>query len=70
MYERTLIPTDGSKPEELAVESPLDITEQFSDTVHTPHVVDTDAMEVRLGTDQIDRCRAGRFDETDDREGE
>ncbi|SIR84417.1 Nucleotide-binding universal stress protein, UspA family [Haladaptatus litoreus] len=68
MYERILIPTDGSKTAELAVESALDIAEKFEAEVYTLYVVDTDAMDVSLGTEQIDRIRAGRFGEMDDLE--
>ncbi len=68
MYERILIPTDGSETAELAVESALDIADKFGADVHTLYVVDTDAMEVSLGTEQIDRIRGGRFGEMDDLE--
>ncbi|WP_276299897.1 universal stress protein [Halorussus lipolyticus] len=68
MYERILIPTDGSKTAELAVEEALDVAEKFDAEVHTLYVVDTDAAEVSLGTEQVERIRQGRFGEMDELE--
>jgi len=68
MYERILIPTDGSKTAELAVEEALDIAEKFDAEVDTLYVVDTDAVEMSLGTEQVDRIRQGRFGEMDELE--
>ena len=61
MYESILIPTDGSEAAELAVEEALDVAEKFDAEVHTLYVVDTDAAEVSLGTEQVERIRSGRF---------
>ena len=68
MYERILVPTDGSDAAELAVEEALDVAEKFDAAVSTLYVVDTDAAEVSLGTEQVDRIRAGRFGEMDELE--
>lgn len=68
MYESILIPTDGSDAAELAVEEALDVAEKFDAAVHTLYVVDTDAAEVSLGTEQVERIRSGRFGEMDELE--
>ncbi|NEU58896.1 universal stress protein [Halorussus sp. MSC15.2] len=68
MYERILIPTDGSETAELAVEEALDIAEKFDAEVYTLYVVDTDAAELSLGTEQVERIRSGRFGEMDELE--
>ncbi|WP_257299111.1 universal stress protein [Haloarchaeobius sp. FL176] len=68
MYDRILIPTDGSETAELAVERALAIAEQFDSAVDTLYVVDTDALELSLGTEQVDRVRSGRFGEMDELE--
>ncbi|UPV76091.1 universal stress protein [Halorussus limi] len=68
MYERVLVPTDGSDAAELAVEEALDVAEKFDAEVHTLYVVDTDAVEMSLGTEQVDRIRSGRFGEMDELE--
>ncbi|GKZ15352.1 universal stress protein [Haladaptatus sp. T7] len=68
MYERILIPTDGSDTAERAVDEALAIAEKFDAAVETLYVVDTDAVNVTLGTEQVDRIRAGRFGEMDDLE--
>lgn len=63
MYERILIPTDGSKVAETAVEHALDIAERYGAEVHAMYVVDTDAVSYGLGTEQVDRLRQGKFGE-------
>ncbi|WP_158055381.1 universal stress protein [Halorussus halophilus] len=68
MYERILVPTDGSETAERAVEEALGVAEKFDADVQTLYVVDTDAVEVSLGAEQVDRIRAGRFGEMDDLE--
>ncbi len=40
MYEKILIPTDGSKGAEVAVEHALEIADRFDAEVHTLYVVD------------------------------
>jgi nucleotide-binding universal stress UspA family protein len=41
MYDRILVPTDGSEPADRAVEHALELAEQYGTTVHVLHVVDT-----------------------------
>ncbi|MFC7156320.1 universal stress protein [Halomarina halobia] len=66
MYDTILVPTDGSDVAETAVDHALDLAERYGATVDALYVVDIDAMEVSLGTEQIDRLRAGRFHEMDE----
>ncbi|MFC7232645.1 universal stress protein [Saliphagus sp. GCM10025308] len=61
MYERILIPTDGSSVAEVAVEHALDHAEKYGAEVHALYVVDTDAVAYGLGTEQVDRLRQGDF---------
>ncbi|MFC7081564.1 universal stress protein [Halorussus caseinilyticus] len=68
MYERILIPTDGSDTAAQAVGEALEIAEKFDAEVHTLYVVDTDAAELSLGTEQVERIRQGRFGEMDELE--
>ena len=63
MYERILIPTDGSDVAEAAVEHALDLAEQYDAEVHALYVVDIDSVNLGLGTEQVDRLRQGRFGE-------
>lgn len=62
MYERILIPTDGSDVAEVAVEHALDLAERYDAEVHALYVVDTDAVAYGLGTEQVDRLRQGNFE--------
>ncbi|MFL9709025.1 universal stress protein, partial [Aeromonas veronii] len=50
MYETILVPTDGSEVAETAVNHALDLAETYDATVHTIYVVDTDSMDLSLGT--------------------
>ncbi|RBI58284.1 universal stress protein [halophilic archaeon] len=68
MYERVLVPTDGSETAERAVDEALAVAERFDAEVHALYVVDTDAVDVSLGTEQVDRIHAGRFGEMDELE--
>jgi nucleotide-binding universal stress UspA family protein len=43
MYERILVPTDGSPAAEAAVEQAVSLAEQYDATVHALYVVDTSA---------------------------
>ncbi|MFO8116346.1 MAG: universal stress protein [Halorubrum sp.] len=63
MYERILIPTDGSDVAESAVEHALDLAEKYDAEVHALYVVDIDSVNLSLGTEQVDRLKQGRFDE-------
>lgn len=66
MYERILVPTDGSETAELAVEHAIDLAEQYGADVHTLYVVDTDSMSLSLGAEQVDRIEQGHYDEMDE----
>jgi len=44
MYDRILVPTDGSDPAMAATEHALAIAERFGATVHALYVVDTDGI--------------------------
>jgi len=63
MYERILIPTDGSEVAENAVDHAMALAKQFGAEVHALFVADTDAVHYALGTEQVDRIRQGRFPE-------
>ena len=66
MYDRILIPTDGSDVAEAAVDHALDIAAQYGAEVHALFVADTDAIAYGLGAEQVDRIRAGEFDDMDE----
>ena len=66
MYEKVLVPTDGSNVAESAVEHALDIAERYGAEVHALYVVDIDSMSLALGAEQLDRIETGRFDEMDE----
>lgn len=66
MYDRILVPTDGSAVAENAVEHALDLAETYGAEVHALYVVDTGAVSITLGAEQVDRLRQGRFGEMDE----
>ena len=61
MYDTILVPTDGSDTAEYAVEHAIDLAEKYDADVHALYVVDTSAIDVSLGTEQVDRIRQGQF---------
>jgi nucleotide-binding universal stress UspA family protein len=63
MYEKILVPTDGSETAENAVEHALDLAENYGAEVHALYVVDVDSMSLSLGAEQVDRLQQGQFDE-------
>jgi len=63
MYDDILIPTDGSDVAETAVDHAIDLAETYDATVHTLYVVDVDALDVSLGTEQVQRIKQGQFEE-------
>jgi nucleotide-binding universal stress UspA family protein len=63
MYDRILVPTDGSDVAEAAVEQAIDLAEKYGAEVHALYVADTDAIAYGLGTEQVDRIRQGNFGE-------
>jgi nucleotide-binding universal stress UspA family protein len=65
MYERVLVPTDGSDVAQNAVSHALDIAEQYGAEIHTLYVVDTDSMSLSMGAEQVDRLQQGQYEEMD-----
>ena len=66
MYDRILVPTDGSETAEKAVEHALDLAEQYGTEVHALYVVDTNAMSLSLGGEQLDRIEQGHYGEMEE----
>ena len=63
MYDRILVPTDGSDVAEAAVEQATDLAEKYGAQLHALYVVDTDAVAYGLGSEQLDRLEQGNFGE-------
>ena len=63
MYERILIPTDGSTTASIAVDHAVDLAEKYDAELHALYVVDIDAVNFGLGTEQVDRIKQGNFGE-------
>ena len=63
MYENILIPTDGSETAQVAVDHAVDHAQKYGATLHALYVVDIDAVNFGLGTEQVDRIKQGNFDE-------
>ncbi|XVH30800.1 universal stress protein [Haloferacaceae archaeon DSL9] len=61
MYERILVPTDGSKVAQVAVDHAVSLAEKYDAEVHALFVADVDAVSYGLGTEQVDRIRQGNF---------
>ncbi|KDE60365.1 universal stress protein UspA [Halostagnicola sp. A56] len=66
MYDRILVPTDGSDTAEEAVEHALDLADKYGAEVHALYVVDTNAMSLSLGGEQLDRIEQGNYGEMDE----
>ncbi|WP_265111261.1 universal stress protein [Halosolutus halophilus] len=66
MYEKILVPTDGSETSEVAVDHAIDLAEMYGADIHTLYVVDTDSMSLTLGGEQLDRIEQGRYGEMDE----
>jgi nucleotide-binding universal stress UspA family protein len=66
MYQKILVPTDGSETAEAAVDYALDLAEKYEASVHALYVVDTDSLSISLGGEQIDRIEQGNFGEMDE----
>ena len=62
-YDAILIPTDGSQAAEKATAHAVDLAEKYGASLHVLFVVDTDAIDVSLGTEQVQRIKEGRFEE-------
>ena len=65
-YDHILIPTDGSKAAERATPHAVDLAKKYGATLHVLFVVDIDAVDVSLGTEQVQRIKEGRFDEMEE----
>ena len=63
MYEHILIPTDGSDTANVAVDHAVDHAIKYGADFHALYVVDIDAVNFGLGTEQVDRIRQGNFGE-------
>ncbi|WP_129114938.1 universal stress protein [Halegenticoccus tardaugens] len=68
MYERILVPTDGSAVAELAVDHAVDLAERYGAELHALYVVDIEAVNLSLGTEQVERIRQGKFGEMEELE--
>ncbi|SIR73984.1 universal stress protein [Natronorubrum thiooxidans] len=61
MYDNILVPTDGSKVAQIAVDTAVDLAEKYDATVHALYIADTDAVAYGLGAEQVDRIQQGDF---------
>ena len=61
MYNRLLVPTDGSTVANNAVDHAIDIAEKYDAKVHALFVADVDAVSYGLGAGQVDRITQGNF---------
>ncbi|GAA0648024.1 universal stress protein [Salarchaeum japonicum] len=66
MYDRILVPTDGSDVSAVAIEHAVDLAEKYDADVHALYVVDVDAVSFGLGAEQVDRIRQGHLDEMEE----
>ncbi|RKD97879.1 universal stress protein [Halopiger aswanensis] len=66
MYEKILVPTDGSETSKAAIDHAIDLAEKYEAGLHALYVVDTDSMSLTLGGEQLDRIEQGRFGEMDE----
>lgn len=57
-----MVPTDGSKEMESAVEHALELAQRFDAQLDVLYIVDTDAVMYGLGVAHLDRLEAGRFE--------
>ncbi len=63
MFDRILVPIDGSETSELAVPYAAELAERFEAALFPMYIVDTDALSHALGAEQVDRLDAGQFSE-------
>ncbi len=63
MYQTILIPTDGSEAAEEAVDHAVELARRFDATLHILYVVDTSAVDLSMGTEQVQRIKEGRLGE-------
>jgi len=62
MYDRILVPTDGSSTAEAAFEHAVELATRYDAEIYALYVVDTDAMSIALGPEQVDRVLNGQFE--------
>jgi len=62
VYDKILVPTDGSTVAEAAIDHALDIAELSGAEVHALYVADTDAIAYGRGARRVDRIREGDFE--------
>lgn len=53
MYENILVPTDGSAGTDAAVERAIDLATAFDSTLHVQYVIETNAMTLDVGLDDL-----------------
>jgi nucleotide-binding universal stress UspA family protein len=63
MYDTILVPTDDSEAARAAIEQAVDLAAHLDATVHALYVVDVEAVNYSLGTEQVDRIEQGNLDE-------
>ena len=66
MYQKILVPTDGSDAAEAAVDQALDLAEKYGAEIHALYVVDIDSISLSLGAEQLDRIEQGNYGEMDE----
>ncbi|EJN57964.1 universal stress protein [Halogranum rubrum] len=66
MYDNILIPTDGSATANVAVDHAVELAATYGAQLHALYVVDIDAVNFGLGTEQVDRITQGNFGEMTD----
>lgn len=66
MYDRILVPTDGSETAEAAVEHAVQLAGAYDAEIHALYVANTEAMSITLGPEQVDRILTGQFAEMDE----
>ncbi|MHC3436564.1 universal stress protein [Natrialbaceae archaeon A-gly3] len=63
MFDRILLPTDGSEAAERAAPYAVRLASTFDAKLYVMYVVDTEAISQALGSEQVDRIEAGQFGE-------
>lgn len=63
VYDRILLPTDGSDTAMTAVEHALELADRYGADLHALYVVDVNALNVALSTEQVGRIEGGDFED-------
>ncbi len=66
MYDRILVPTDGSDVAAAAFEHAIELARVHEAEIHALYVVDVDALGLSMGVEQVDRIRQGKFGEMEE----